>query len=160
MTIHSAIVAAGRGRWPGEPVLRSVADTGGHAGGPISPPTPPRLLIVEDNGLLALDMRLSLEGRGFIVSGTAGSGEEAVEMAASERPDLILMDVNLGRGIDGVEAARRIRQSLDVPVIFVTAYSDAQTVARIEAARPNGLLFKPIVYEELQQKIAHALASD
>ena len=108
-----------------------------------------RILIVEDEILVAIDMRSLLESHGFIVVGIAVSAEQAVNVAAQERPNLILMDIRLEGPRDGIEAASEIRTRFDIPSLFLTANADARTRARASAARPIGFMAKPINEEGL-----------
>ena len=118
----------------------------------------PRALIVEDEIFVAwhiesLVLELQLE-----VCALVPDGESAIERADDMEPDLVLMDISLSGEIDGVEAARRIRQKKDVPVIFITAYSDAGTVARINREVPGSqVLGKPVSAERLRAAIDGAL---
>lgn len=102
-----------------------------------------RVLIVEDEILLAIDMRTMLEANGCTVVGIAASADQAISVAERERPDLVLMDVRLEGQRDGVDAAIEIRQRLDIPSLFVTANADARTQERAQAARPFGFIVKP-----------------
>ncbi len=108
-----------------------------------------RLLVVEDEAIVAAALADLLRREGYEVCGRAGSGEAAVAMAASSHPDLVLMDVQLGRGIDGVEAAKRIRAIVDVPIVFLTAFSDSGTLDRTREVSPHGFIIKPYDDREL-----------
>src|SRR6266567_613699 len=94
------------------------------------PQTAARMLIVEDEGIVAEDLRLRLLTWGYQVVGIASSGEEALHDAAELRPDLILMDVRMLGRIDGIQAARTIGHQLSIPVIYLTAFSDDKTLER------------------------------
>ena len=83
-----------------------------------------RILIVEDEGILAEDLGLSLENLGYSVEGKVSTGREAVNLAEDLRPDLILMDIKLQGDIDGIEAADQIRTRLDIPVVYLTGYAE------------------------------------
>src|SRR5436309_2519421 len=96
------------------------------------------ILIVEDERIIAKGIEKRLKGLGYDVAATASTGEEAVLKAAEHRPDLILMDIHLGSGIDGVEAARLIRATLDVAVVYLTAHSDDATLQRAKLTGPFG----------------------
>ena len=102
-----------------------------------------RILIVEEQAIVAFDIQSQLEALGYEVVGTASSGVDAVRLAESLRPDLVLMDVRLDGPMDGVEAARRIRQICNAPIVFLTAYSDAATLDRAKLVEPYGYLVKP-----------------
>jgi PAS domain S-box-containing protein len=114
-------------------------------------------MVVEDETIVAMDLRRSLEGFGYSVSGMAISGSEALEIATESRPDIVLMDVQLDGQMDGIEAARRLRDLFDVPVVFLTAYSNESTLQRAKTARPFGFLLKPFQDRELRSAIEVAL---
>lgn len=116
-----------------------------------------RIMVVEDEGVVALDIRQSLEDLGFDASEMAVSGEEAVAKAMEHPPDLILMDIRLGAGMDGVEAALRIGERLDIPVIYLTAYTDEPTLVRAKLTGPFGYMVKPFAEKELRINIEMAL---
>lgn len=114
-------------------------------------------MIVEDEQIVALDLQEDLEEMGFRVVGTAASGEDALELARQQRPDVVLMDIVLRGSIDGIEAARLISHEHGTPVIFLTAYSDTSTVARAAGSAPFGYLTKPYQSKELRAAIEVAL---
>ena len=116
-----------------------------------------RILVVDDERIIAMDIRHTLGRLGYDVPATAVSGEEAVVLAGETRPDLVLMDISLGEGMDGIEAAAHIKALFDVPIIFLTAYSDDETLARATAEQPFGFLVKPFEERELHSSIAVAL---
>jgi PAS domain S-box-containing protein len=118
---------------------------------------PATILIVEDEAVVALDLQQQLQELGYRVLGLATSGEEAIEAARAQPPQLILMDVRLRGAIDGIAAAQAIRQRHDVPVIFLTAHSDDNTVARAAHTAPYGYLTKPYQLRELRAGIEVAL---
>jgi CheY-like chemotaxis protein len=91
-----------------------------------------RILIVDDEGITARHVHNYLNGLGYEVVGTIGTGEQALALAAQERPDLVLMDIELQGSIDGIEAARELHSRLDIPVVYLTAYSDDVTLQRAE----------------------------
>lgn len=115
------------------------------------------ILIVEDEGILAIDLKAKLEKLGFKVPAIASTGAEAVELASIHRPDLILMDIVLDGPMDGIEAANKIRSSLKVPIIYLTAYADDDTVKRAKVTEPFGYLVKPYNNKELQIALEMAL---
>ena len=117
-----------------------------------------RILIVEDESIVQLDLESQLKRLGHSVVGTASAGEEAIAKAAELAPDLVLMDVRLEGAMDGIEAARRIQAARPIPIIYVTAY--ASSVGGVEgAAAPGACVSKPFRTTELQAVIAEALAS-
>lgn len=118
----------------------------------------PRILIVEDDAMIAWDMSLILEAAGFEVVGTAASGNVALEKALALRPNVVLMDVNLNNGMDGVETARALRaRGDDAAVIFVTGFGDPETARRIRDFGPSDYLLKPVEPETLEAAITGAL---
>ncbi|MES2163689.1 MAG: ATP-binding protein [Pseudomonadota bacterium] len=116
-----------------------------------------RILIVEDERVVALDLSSTLEKLGYAVIGSVISGAEAIECAREQRPDLILMDIRLNGKIDGIDAAQEIHLFLNCPVIFLTAYSDEQTLHRAKQVTPFGYLVKPFKMLELRCTIEVAL---
>jgi PAS domain S-box-containing protein len=116
-----------------------------------------QILIVEDEGIVAHDIRLTLEEMGYVVCAAVFSGEAAIEKTAELDPDLVLMDINLKRGMDGVEAADQIRARFDVPVVYLTSYADDETLHRAKVAAPFGYLMKPFDAAVLRTTIETAL---
>jgi len=117
----------------------------------------PRLLVVEDERIVALGLQAQLEGLGYEVAALAASGEDAFARAEQVRPDLVLMDIHLEGEMDGVEAARLIRGRLHVPVVYLTAYSDREIVERAKLTEPLGYVLKPFEERELAVVIEMAL---
>lgn len=115
------------------------------------------LLIVEDEVLVARDIQARLVRMGYEVAGIAYKGTEAIDMALTLRPDLILMDIHLKDEIDGVEAALIIREKYDVPVIFCTAFSNEETLERAKISEPYGYVLKPFDNRELEINIEIAI---
>ena len=115
-------------------------------------------MVVEDEFIVAEGLKTALAGMGYAVAKTAGSSEEALSTVGECAPDLILMDIVLeGSEIDGVETARRIRAGYDIPVIFVTAYADDETLERARKAGPSAYILKPFNERELYSAIELAL---
>ena len=114
-----------------------------------------RVLVVEDEGLIAHDIATRLEALGHKVVGTAGTAEEALEKAGDA--DIVLMDIRIDGPIDGVEAAARIRERFHLPVVFLTAHSDRHTLDRAKATGAFGYLVKPIAQASLGTAIEIAL---
>lgn len=119
--------------------------------------TRPQILIVENEGIVALDLQSRLRRLGYLVPGFVATGEEAVAQAAKILPDLILMDIKLKGEMDGIEAAHRINENFDIPIIYLTAFADEATLQRAEAAEPYGYLLKPFEERELLASIRMAL---
>src|SRR4051812_43846210 len=101
------------------------------------------ILIVEDEAIVAADLASRLERLGYEVVGSARHGEEAVALVRSAPPDIVLMDIQLQGDLDGVETAAKIRSHHALPVIYLTAHSDAGTVARAKTTEPFGYIRKP-----------------
>jgi response regulator NasT len=116
-----------------------------------------RILIAEDETLIRLDLRQLLEAAGFEICAEARDGEEAVELARREQPDLALLDVKMPR-LDGIEAARRILDERPIPIVMVTAYGERELVARAVEAGVFGYLVKPFRESDLLPAIATARA--
>jgi signal transduction histidine kinase len=115
------------------------------------------ILIVEDENIVALDMRMRLETMGYRVLDVVDTGSLALERALASSPDLVLMDIKLKGGQDGVEAARALRERAEVPVIFVTAFTDEKTLERAKKTSPYGYIVKPFHERELRIAIELAL---
>ncbi|HEX7897207.1 MAG TPA: response regulator [Planctomycetota bacterium] len=116
-----------------------------------------RILIVEDESVVALDLRQRLEAMGFAVPASVATGREAVDSAGRLEPDLVLMDIVLPGGMDGVAAAAEIRSRFDIPVVFLTAFSDRPTLDRVKATAPAGYVVKPFDEGALRAAIEVAL---
>lgn len=116
-----------------------------------------RILVVEDEGLVAAGMKAQLQALGHEVVGLARDGEEAVAMAASLSPDLIFMDIRLPK-LDGLEAARRILQERRLPIIFISAYSEADLAREVGEIGGFSYLVKPVDWKDLMPAIEVALA--
>ncbi len=115
------------------------------------------IMVVEDEGVVSIDIRNMLRKAGYNVVAVAFHGIEAVEKAELTGPDLILMDIGLKGEIDGIEAAKRIRDSLHIPVVFLTGFADEATLAKAQKADPSGFIIKPINEEELQKTLENIL---
>ncbi len=103
-----------------------------------------RILIVEDEPILAADVAQSLSSMGHTIIGIAAAGPDALRLAAGEKPDIILMDINIRGPFDGIETAVLLKESgLHIPVIFLTSYMDSETVTRARVVEPFGYLLKP-----------------
>lgn len=118
---------------------------------------PARVLVVEDEIVIALDIRNQLRELGYVYAGHATSGEQAVALAAELRPDLVLMDIQLAGAMDGISAAQAIRADFDLPVVFVTAFAADETLARAKLTEPYGYILKPFSEREMRTVIEMAL---
>jgi CheY-like chemotaxis protein len=116
-----------------------------------------RILVVEDETIVSLDIQNRLRMLGYEVVGAAVSGEEAIEKAGLHRPDLVLMDIMLDGNMDGIAAAERIRGRLHIPVIYLTAHADTYTLHRAKVTEPFGYILKPFEERELHGHIEIAL---
>ena len=118
---------------------------------------PIKILVVEDEVIVAEDIGFRLKKLGYIVIATVASGEEAIEKIAENRPDLVLMDIVLKGDMDGVTAAEKIRNRVDIPTVFLTAYADDQTLQRAKLTNPFGYIIKPFQQNDLRVAIEIAL---
>ncbi|MBF0538425.1 MAG: diguanylate cyclase [Nitrospirae bacterium] len=116
-----------------------------------------RIIIVEDEAIIASDLKMSLEGFGYEVVAMTSSGEQAVELALGCRPDLMLMDIVLRGDMDGIETANTIRAFIDVPIIFLTSHYDQQVLNRAKIIEPFGYMLKPYREEDLYVAIDMAI---
>ena len=116
-----------------------------------------QILVVEDERIVADDIKMSLQRLGYLVSGMTSSGEEAVKKAEEIHPDLVLMDIVLEGKMDGVESASIIRYRFDIPVVYLTAYSDKKTLERAKVTEPFGYILKPFKDRDLYTTIEMAL---
>jgi CheY-like chemotaxis protein len=117
-----------------------------------------RILIVEDERLIAVDLQRRLTRLGHSVVGLAACGKEAIQKALALRPDVVLMDIRLQGHMDGVEAAQRIQASFAMPVVFMTAYVDEDTRQRIRSVSPWGCLYKPFTPQQVQSVVENILS--
>jgi signal transduction histidine kinase len=115
--------------------------------------TKTKVLIVEDEAIVAADLANKLEQMGYRVIGSAASGEEAIALAGEQRPDIVLMDIRLNGALDGIETAERMRRAHAVPVVYLTAHSDPDTLTRALGTDPFGYVLKPFVDRELKAHI-------
>lgn len=116
-----------------------------------------RILVVDDDPLVAQDIRLKLEALDYIITGTCASGEQALAMAELRRPDLVLMDVVLEGAMTGIEAANLIQERHSIPVVYLTAHADNRLIELAKITDPFGYLLKPPVARELHAVITLAL---
>lgn len=116
-----------------------------------------KILIVEDEGIVALDIQTRLEAHGFEVIDIISNGSRAIARAQEEHPDLILMDINLKGALDGVETASLIRREIDCPIIYLTAYADEKTMKKARISDASGYILKPFRESELMVTIELAI---
>jgi len=114
------------------------------------------ILIVEDEKIIAEDLRLTLSALGHKIIGVATTGESAIKIAGAFRPDFVLMDIMLDGEVDGVQAAEQLKVDYNIPVIYVTAYSDEKTRKKAEMTEPLGYINKPFEERELLDIIEKA----
>src|SRR4029453_7063759 len=116
-----------------------------------------RMLVVEDERIVSMDLQRRLKAMGYEIAGAAVSGEEAIEKAEKLRPDMVLMDIMLDGELDGIQAAEIIRSRFTIPVIYLTAYADSATLERAKITEPFGYILKPFEERELHGHIEIAL---
>ncbi len=116
-----------------------------------------KILIVEDEPITALDLKKTLTNVGFEVVSIEDKGKNAIKKAEELRPDLVLMDIVLKGEIDGIEAAEKINNQLDIPVVYLTAYSNDKLFERAKLTGPYGFLVKPFDFYELKCTLESAL---
>jgi len=115
------------------------------------------VLIVEDEGVVALSIKAALSKMGYKVIGIAVTGNEAIALAAEQKPDVILMDIHIKGDIDGIQTTEKLNKLMDVPVIFLTAYADDETVKRAIKTGSYSYLVKPYNPRELYSNIEFAI---
>ncbi len=116
-----------------------------------------KILLVEDETLIAIGLSLQLETAGYSICDQIATGEKAVQAAEEVNPDLIIMDINLAGKLDGLEAARIIQSSRAVPIIFITGYMDKELDRRALEINPLALLRKPLHFAELETLLDNQL---
>jgi PAS domain S-box-containing protein len=120
-------------------------------------PAGTRILIVEDEAIIAMDLKAHLTRMGYSVAAVAATGEQALRLASELQPDLVLMDIVLKGAWDGVHTAEKLREGLQLPVIYLTAHSDEQTLQRAKLTGPFGYIIKPFEDRELRTAIEMGL---
>ena len=115
------------------------------------------ILVVEDEAIVSADLQDCIKALGYTVCAAAGSGEDALRIVDETKPDLVLMDISLGGQLDGIETARLLRERFDLPVVYLTAYSDEETLERAKFTQPYGYLLKPLDERELVTTIEMAV---
>ena len=116
-----------------------------------------KILIVEDESIVALELESRLTDLGYSVCGIVSSGADAINTTIVQRPNIILMDINIKGPIDGVETAEKIKEIIDIPIIFLTAFTDSNTLQRAKITEPYGYIVKPFEERELHTSIEIAL---
>lgn len=116
-----------------------------------------KILIVEDEAIVAKDISVCLEKIGYQVLASFSKGEKALAFLEENTPDLVLMDIMLAGNISGIDASARIKKDYDIPVVFLTAYADEKTIARAKITEPYGYVIKPFKEIDLRTSIEMAL---
>ncbi|MFB0551863.1 MAG: ATP-binding protein [Phycisphaerae bacterium] len=116
-----------------------------------------RILVVEDESIVAMDIRKTLQNLGYDVPYVVSTAKAAIQKAKEDKPDLVLMDIVLKGKMDGIEAAEHIRSHFNIPVVYLTAYADEKTLKRAKAAGPFGYIVKPFENKDLRMVIEMAL---
>ncbi|MEZ5336564.1 MAG: response regulator [Methanolobus sp.] len=116
-----------------------------------------KILVVEDESIIGLNIKKKLKSFGYTVPAIVATGEEAIKMAEITFPDLVLMDVRLKGDMDGVDTAEKIRENYDIPIIYLTAYSDDEVLEKAKKTKPYGYIVKPFKADDLHSNIEMAL---
>ncbi|MFY1110333.1 MAG: response regulator [Methanosarcinaceae archaeon] len=116
-----------------------------------------KILVVEDQNIVALNIRNKLKNLGYTVPATAATGEEAIRKAELTDADLVLMDIMLKGDMDGISAAQEIKSQFGIPILYLTAYTDEETLGRAKMTEPAGYISKPFKEEDLHSNIEMAL---
>ena len=119
-----------------------------------------KILIAEDEAISALSMQRALTRSGYKVCELVASGEEAVDTAKREKPDLAIMDVFLNGSVNGIEAAMEIRSGSDIPIVFITGYEEEKIIERIKSVTSSTFLIKPFTPKALESAITQDLQSE
>lgn len=117
----------------------------------------PKILVVEDEIIVAVNLGQKLKKLGYELVGITSSGEEAIQKAEENHPDLVLMDINIEGNLDGIETAEVLRNRFHTPVIYLTAYADESTLDRAKKTQPLGYIVKPFESDQLRSSIEVAL---
>ena len=117
---------------------------------------PTRILIVEDEEIVALDLTMRLESMGYEVIGNVAKGEKSFLLASENHPDILLMDIKLAGNIDGIQTAELMRKFYNLPVIYLTAFADNATLQRAKKTHPYGYIIKPFTNDEIKSNIEMA----
>jgi CheY-like chemotaxis protein len=115
------------------------------------------VLLVEDDDIIAKVAEWRLKNLGYALCGRAKTGAEAMELVVRNKPDIVLMDINIRGDIDGIETARMIKKGFNIPVVYVTSHSDGPTLERAKSTNPDGFIVKPFEDKDLRVAIELAL---
>jgi CheY-like chemotaxis protein len=116
-----------------------------------------RILLVEDDDIIARVADWRLKNLGYVVCGRAVSSAEAMDLVVKTLPDLVLMDINIKGDVDGIETAKLIKKGFNIPVVYVTSHSDGPTLDRARETKPDGFIVKPFEDKDLRVAIELAL---
>ncbi len=117
----------------------------------------PSVLIAEDESIIAMDVKFILESVGYHICGIVSTGEDSIKKASDIQPDLVLMDIKLKGNIDGIYAGEKIYSDYNIPIVYITAYSDKSLAGKLSKKKGNAYIIKPFEEEEVKQKIKKAL---
>lgn len=115
------------------------------------------ILVVEDEAIVSKDIQQSLKKLGYNIVGASATGEKAIELANEYKPDLVLMDIMLKGDMSGIDTAEKIKETLNIPVIYLTAYADENTLSKAKVTEPYGYIIKPFKEIDLHTSIEMAL---
>jgi len=115
------------------------------------------VLVIEDEAIVSKDIQHSLKKLGYNVVGSASTGEKAIELALELKPDIVLMDIMLKGQMTGIEAAEEIKSRMNVPVIYLTAYADENTLSKAKVTEPYGYIIKPFKEIDIHTSIEMAI---
>ncbi len=116
-----------------------------------------RILIVEDEVIIAEDLALFLQDQGFAIEGPVDNGPDALQLLSGNQVDLALLDINIQGAMSGIDIGRELRDRYEIPFIFITSYYDEETLKRVESAQPAAYIVKPFKHEEVLLNIRLAL---
>ncbi|MBR9920508.1 MAG: response regulator transcription factor [Bacteroidetes bacterium] len=116
-----------------------------------------RIIIIEDEPIIAEDLKVVLEDQGYFIGGTAHNSQDALEVLENTPADIVLLDIDLKSPIDGIALANIIRKKYGLPFIYLTSFADAQTIERVRTTRPYGYILKPFSEKELRACLEIAL---
>jgi len=118
------------------------------------------VLIVEDDDILARVEDWRLKNLGYMISGRAATGAEALEVVVNKKPDVVLMDINIRGKMDGIETAQMIKKGYNIPVVYMSSHPDCATVERAKATKPEGFIVKPFHDTDLRVALELALNNE